>query len=131
MHPHYSADIAAIHPHSRKLGPYSRPKALAMVDGRRSEAKVMADHRAELVQHCGGAPSATQRALIERAVALHLRLRLMDIEMTSGRGMSEKNGREYLAWNNAYTRTVKQLGMKGVSQRTPTVAELMGQGRAA
>jgi hypothetical protein len=52
-----------------KIGPHSRPDKLQIVDGRLAEAKLMASVRAELTQHLGGKPSATQRILIDRAVS--------------------------------------------------------------
>ncbi len=111
----------------RTIGPHSRPHRLALIDGRLAEAKLMAEHRAELIHHCGGKPSATQRALIERATALYLRLHLMDRETIRASGMTERNGREYLAWNNSYSRTVSQLGLQGPREKPPTPAEIMAR----
>jgi hypothetical protein len=91
----------------------------------------MSEHRKDLVAHCGGAPSAVQRALIERAVALYLRLHLMDRETLRSAGMTERNGREYLAWNNAYGRTVRQLGIKAVAVKATTLSEHVAARQAA
>jgi hypothetical protein len=95
----------------RKLGPHSRPNKLQIVDGRRAEGKLMARVRAELTQHLGGKPTAPQRILIDRAAALSLRLHLMDRESTRSGEMTERNGRQYLAWSNSLTRVLNQIGL--------------------
>ena len=97
-----------------KIGPHSRPDKLQIVDGRLAEAKLMASVRTELSQHLGGDPSATQRILIDRAAALSLRIHLMDRETARSGMMSERNGRQYLAWNNSLTRVMNQIGLKSV-----------------
>jgi hypothetical protein len=108
----------------QRIGPHSRPHRLALVDGRTAEARLMAEHRRELTEHCGGKPSVTQRALIERTVLLHLRLHLMDRETIRTPGMAERNGREYICLNSAYTRTIKALGIKGAIQAPPATPTL-------
>lgn len=107
-----------------KVGPYSRPPALAKLDGRRRESRLMRDTRAELVQHVGGSPSAVQRRLIDRAATLALRLALMDAKAPDG-GMSERDAREYLCWNNAYVRTLRELGMQAAPAPKRTLAEYL------
>ena len=100
----------------RRIGPHSRPDVLAKIDGRRREARLLQNIRQELTQHVGGAPSATQRALIERAAWLTLHVALMDAKlMEEGEGatLSERDGRQYLAWSNSLTRTLRELGHKG------------------
>jgi hypothetical protein len=94
---------------TNRVGAYSRYIGLGQIDGRLREAKALREITAELTAYVGGHPSAIQRRLIERAAKLHLRLLLMD-EQTGPGAMSEKNGREYICWHSAYTRTLKQLG---------------------
>jgi hypothetical protein len=80
----------------------------------------------ELTQHCGGRPSVVQRRLIHRAAVLHLRLTLMDQQLEDGDSMPERIGREYLAWNNAYCRTLRLLGLKGApSEHVPSLADII------
>ena len=98
-------------PIMRQIGPYSKPNRLAILDGRTMEAKLMARIRRELTEHVGGSPTATQRILIDRAAALSLRLQLMDREAARSGDMSERNGRQYLAWSASLTRVVKQIGL--------------------
>jgi hypothetical protein len=113
-----------------RIGPHSRPDKLQIVDGRLAEAKLMARVRAELTQHLGGSPSATQRILIDRAAALSLHIHLMDRESARSGGMSERNGRQYLAWSNALTRVLKQIGLKGVADKPPSLQDYLA-GRSA
>jgi hypothetical protein len=94
-----------------RIGPHSRPDKLQIVDGRLAEGRLMARVRAELTQHLGGSPSATQRILIDRAAALSLRIHLMDRESARSGEMSERNGRQYLAWSNSLTRVLRQIGL--------------------
>jgi hypothetical protein len=108
-----------------RLGPHSRPDRLQIIDGCRAEAKLMKRVREELTAHCGGAPSSTQQILIDRAAALSLRLHLMDREVIASGGLSEKNGREYLGWNNALVRLLRSLGLDSASSSPMSVAEAM------
>jgi hypothetical protein len=121
---------------SRKRAPYQKRKrplrpnshhiALGDIDGRRREAALMRETIEELTQHCGGRPSVVQRRLIHRAAVLHLRLTLMDQQLEEGDSMPERIGREYLAWNNAYCRTLRLLGLKGApTERVPSLADII------
>jgi hypothetical protein len=109
----------------RKIGPHSRPAKLQIVDGRRAEAKLLRDVRDELTKHCGGLPSATQRMIINQAAMLTLRLHLMDRQSLRDEGVSERNGRQYLAWSAALTRLLRQLGLKGAVDRAQSLQELI------
>jgi hypothetical protein len=93
-----------------KLGPYSRPDAFRNLDGRTWEAKLLASTRAELTAHVGGAPSATQRALIDRAAWLTLYLAQMDRRSADLGAMTDHDSRSYLAWSNTLARTLARLG---------------------
>jgi hypothetical protein len=112
------------------IGPHSRPGILAVIDGRRAEAKLMRDVRAELTAHCGGSPSATQRMIITRAVMLSLRLHLMDKRFAETGAQTDHDSRCYLAWSNSLTRTLRELGVKGAAERAPTLQDYFA-GRAA
>lgn len=119
----YTADMA-------HLPPYSRPNALAKIDGRTREARLMREARAELVAHVGGTPSATQRVLIERAVQLTLQIAMLDAKQAGG-GLTEHDGRTYLAWTNTLTRLMRQLGMTGAAQRPRSLADHIAARAAA
>lgn len=96
----------------RRVGPYSRPQALQRLDGRTREARLLRQVRKELTEHVGGKPSATQRALIDRAAWLSLRVAQLDGKTAEGGQMTEHDARTYLAWSNTLTRTLRQLGTK-------------------
>lgn len=100
---------------SSKIGPRSRAK---LIDGRSVEARLMREHKEMLVEHCGGAPTATQKALIDRATILMLRLHQMDQEAMATGGMAEHAARTYLAWSNSYSRTIRAIGLKAGAQKT-------------
>jgi hypothetical protein len=97
----------------------SRP--LGRPDGRTKEGRLLTAIRAELTAHVGGAPSATQKALIEQAAQIRLRLAMMDKQFAETGEMVEHNSRVYLAWSNSYARLLRQLGLKGTSEKAPTL----------
>jgi hypothetical protein len=109
------------------IGPYSRPHTLAKMDQRTKEARLMRETRAELTAHVGGKPSATQRALIEQAVQLRLRIATMDRRFATSIEMTQHDSRTYLAWSNSYSRLLRQLGLKATAERPPTLAEILAQ----
>jgi hypothetical protein len=94
------------------IGPYSRPNALAKIDGRTQEARLMRQTREALVQHLGGKPSATAKLLIERAVNLQLRIATMDRKFAETGEMTEHDTRTYLAWTGSLSRLCRDLGLK-------------------
>lgn len=92
------------------IGPYSRPGALAKLDGRTRAGRLIRDFRAEMVAHVGGKPSATQAVLIERSCQLSLQIALLDEKHATG-GLTSHDQREYLAWTNTLTRLMRQLDL--------------------
>lgn len=109
----------------KRLGPYSRPPALAALDMRSREGLLLRRVRAELTAHVGN-PSATQRILIERAAVLSLQIAMLDAKHAAG-GLTSHDQREYLAWTNALTRLMRHLGQKGVAERALTPREVLSQ----
>jgi len=117
---------------ARHIGPYSRPHILAKLDGRTREAMLMRRTRAQLIEHVGGSPSAVELALIDRAVALTLRLAQLDAEVVRGEALSSHDHRHYLAWSNSLTKTLGRLGAKGkVEPQGPSLADMMAASEAA
>ena len=92
------------------IGPHSRPHMLAKLDQRTRESRLLKAVRRDLTAHVGGKPSATQRALIERAARLSLYIEVMDRESMSTGTMTERNSRQYLAWVNALRLALRELG---------------------
>ncbi len=87
----------------------------------------MRETRAELTAHVGGTPSATQRALIEQAAQLALRLAAMDRKFAETGGQTEHDSRTYLAWSNSYSRLLRQLGLKGAAERPKSLADHLAE----
>jgi ketopantoate hydroxymethyltransferase len=109
---------------TRRVGPYSNPDSLAKLDQRTKEARLVRETRADLVAHVGGAPSATQRTLIDQAVSLKLHIALMDRNAAETGGvMTEATGKQYLAWANALVRLMRELGVKAAPPRARTLAD--------
>jgi hypothetical protein len=118
-------------PNARPLGPYSRPTVLAKRDQRTREARLLREARAELTAHVGGNPSATQRALIDQAAQLRLRLACMDRKFAESGAFTEHDSRTYLAWSNSYTRALAQLGMKSAEAKGMSLTERLAAAAAA
>ena len=109
-----------------RIRPPYRPVALAKLDQRTKEARLMRETRAELVAHVGGRPSAVQSAMIERACQLTLRIVAMDRKFAETGAQTDHDSRTYLAWSNSLTRTLAQLGVEGATTaREPTIADLL------
>ena len=114
-----------------RLGVYSRPSALAKLDLRSAEGRLLSRVRADLTRHVGGDPSAVQRALIERITWLGLHIALMDRRTGADREMSERDGREYLSWVNSQSRLLRQLGLKGAPAPRRTLQDHLAGTTAA
>jgi hypothetical protein len=113
--------------HARQLGPHSRPTAIAKLDGRTKEAALLRSIRTELSGHVGGAPSPVQRTLIERAARLSLYIELMDKEALAAGTMSERNSRQYLAWNNSLRLCLRELGIRAAPPPAPTLDDIIAR----
>lgn len=112
--------------------PENLAESVLPIDRRTRLGRAVHEFRAGLVRHCGGRPSDVQSALIEVACQLKARLALMDAEFHCAGAMSAHTGRTYLAWSNALSRQLKLLGLKGVPERGPSLADyLSSRGRAA
>jgi hypothetical protein len=110
---------------SRSIGLYSRPHTLAKLDGRTKEATLMRQVRKELIAHVGGSPNAVQRALIERAVMLSLKVAQIDAKMLAGGPLTVHDSNYALAWNNSLRRTLVALGIESAAQKPPSFLEEM------
>lgn len=116
----------------RKIGPYSGSLALAKIDGRRKESKLLERVRSELIQHVGGNPTATQRAMIDRAAWLSLHIALMDARaIEEGSALSERDSRQYLAWSNSLTRTLRELGIGNPTTSKRKLDQILAERSAA
>ena len=110
-----------------KIGPYSSPDALAKLDKRTRESRLLRDVRRELTEHVGGSPSAAQRMLIEQAAQLRLHLAMMDRRTAQGRALTPHDSRVYLAWANSLSKLLRHLGLKGAAARPKVLADHLAQ----
>lgn len=124
------SDASPVHRHSPTgTGPHSRPGRLQLLDGRSSEAKFIAQERADLIACIGGAPTSLQLKIIDSLALLALRLHLMDIQALADAAFSERNGRQYLAWRAQYERGLHRLStMKVAKAPPPSFADLVAAG---
>ena len=88
-----------------------RPARVPSNDGRSAEARLLRRTREALTKHVGGKPTATQRAMIDRAAMLTLHLARMDVRAIEAGDFSDHASRQYLGWSNTLTRTLARLGM--------------------
>ena len=93
--------------------------SLVRLDQRSREARLMHATRSDLLAHVGDQPSATQLALIERAMQLRLRLALMDQQFADSGTMGNKATGLYLSLTNTYCRVMNMLGLKASPQLQP------------
>lgn len=103
-----------------KLGMYSKETVLARIDQRTREARLMRQIRRSLIEHVGGAPSSVQRALIERACVLSLRVAQIDAKIIAGEPLTMHDSNFALAWNNALRRTLIALGVDDTNAAAAT-----------
>ena len=108
----------------RRRDPNAKRFAIAGLDFRTREGRMVKQLREQLVAHVGGKPSATQGLLIEQAVQLQLRLAALDAAFADTGEMSLHASRSYLAWANSLTRLLRQLGLRGAAAKAPTIAEI-------
>ena len=114
-------------PKTRKVGPYTRPAALAKLDQRTKEARLVRETRAELTAHVGANPSATQRQLIERAVQLTLRVAMMDRKFAQTGVQTELDSRTYLAWSACLSRALRDLGLKASAEKPKSLQQHLAE----
>ena len=95
----------------------TRPPGTHGVDLRTAEGRLMARTRYRLTQHVG-TPTATQAALIERAVMLTAHLARLDSDALR---TGIKDLEQYLSLNGALTRTLDKLGTKAVEPEPPSL----------
>jgi hypothetical protein len=66
--------------HMAPITATSHTDRLPITDGRTTDARFIKQLRADLIEQCGGSPTASQRLLIDRIAILSLRIRLVDAD---------------------------------------------------
>jgi hypothetical protein len=100
---------------------------LVKVDGRTREARLMRETRAELTAHVGGSPTIAQRALIEQATNLRLRIAVLDKRFADSREYSEADTRTYTTLSNALGRVLSRLGLDAAPAPVKTLAQHLAE----
>jgi len=76
--------------------------------------------RAAMLRHCGSDPSEPQKATIELATQMRMRLLAMDARFAERGEQSAHDARQYLAWSNGLRRALQALGMQAApTPRSP------------
>lgn len=102
------------------------------IDGRSREGKFILSYQNMLIRHCGGNPSITQRAIINRAARLALHLELFDEKSLKGDHVFTRHDHEhYLWWSNALVRVLKELGLQAPAAPAPRLSDLLAPRSAA
>lgn len=119
------AEAAPKRRRARRVGPNSRPSALAALDQRTREARLLRKMEADLTSHIGGTPSATQRALIARCAMLSLHVAMLDGRALQSGGMTAHDQRAYLAFSNSLSRSLRDLGLDPAAAAPPSLSDLL------
>jgi hypothetical protein len=92
-------------------------------DGRSPEGRLLKNARKTLLDHVGGADTATpiQKSLIERAAMLELRAAMLDQKVIEG-SFTDYDWKTYNAIINSLTRVYKVLG---IGRPKPGFADLL------
>ena len=105
-----------------RLSVRARKRAqIRRVHGLSAPAKAARRLRAELIAHVGGKPSPVQRALIETAYQLRLKLAVFDARFIELGGLSDHGRREYLAFVNSFCRVLDRLGFAPAPEPPPSL----------
>lgn len=107
-----SADRRPFGPYSRRL---QRGAIGASLDGRSELGRFVRHLEAELVAHVGGAPSITQKLLIDRIIRTRLQLDALDEKLAAG-SFAPHDQRTYGALLNAHRLGLRELGKPAKAQ---------------
>ncbi|HTV44845.1 MAG TPA: hypothetical protein VMF05_05980 [Stellaceae bacterium] len=103
----------------RKVGPYSRMLRRgaigASIDGRSTLGRFIRDLEQQLISHVGGAPSITQRLLIDRTIKVTVQLDALDRKLMAADGWNEHDGRTHNALINRQRLLLRELGIDRAS----------------
>ena len=112
----------------RRLGPYSRTLRRGaigiLVDGRSERGRLIRDMERQLIEHVGGAPTITQRLLIDRAIKTRLQLDALDEKLAAG-NWTPHDQRTFGGLQNAFRLALRELGL------APSASDPRAAGRAA
>jgi hypothetical protein len=112
----------------RKTGPYSkklrRGAIRDSVDGRSAEGRFIRDLERQLTDHLGGAPSITEKLLIERLIKTTMQLAALDEKMASD-NWSDHDSRTHNGLVNRQRLLLRELGLKRAAARVPSLTDYL------
>jgi hypothetical protein len=115
----------------RKIGPYSRTLrrgviGTSAIDGRSTAGRYWRDLEAQLIVHCGGAPTITQRLLIERLIRTTVQLNALDEKLLAGDGWTDHDSRTHGGLINRQRLLLRELGLaRAPAPAGPSLAEYL------
>jgi hypothetical protein len=114
----------------RKTGPYSRTLRRGAIgtlcDGRSATGRYVRDLEQQLVAHCGGAPTITQRLLIDRLVRTTIQLNGLDEKLLAGDGWTDHDSRTHGGLINRQRLLLRELGLvRAPAPSGPSLAEYL------
>ena len=107
----------------RKVGPYSRVLRRGaigtLIDGRSTIGRYMRDLEQQLIAHCGGSPSITQRLLVDRLIRTTMQLNNLDQKLMSGDNWTDHDSRTHGGLINRQRLLLRELGLKDADKPKP------------
>jgi hypothetical protein len=126
---------AAQTPGQRNKPRKPRPKRAALLvipSGRTAEGRRLREFRDSLIRSVGGTPAPALLALIDRATVLQHHPTTFDRKNTETDGIpSLHSERRHLAWENTFTRLMRELGRHSAKPPTRTLADHLAEKAAA
>jgi hypothetical protein len=115
---------------SRRIGPYSRTLrrgviGTSAIDGRSTAGRYWRDLEAQLVAHCGGAPTITQKLLIERLIRTTVQLNALDEKLLAADNWTDHDARTHGGLINRQRLLLRELGLRGKDATGPSLAEYL------
>jgi hypothetical protein len=95
------------------------------VDGRSTAGRYLRDLEAQLIAHCGGSPTITQRLLIERVIRTTVQLNALDEKLSASNAWTDHDNRTHGGLINRQRLLLRELGLKGAAEpRVPSLGDV-------
>ena len=108
---------------SFKVGPFSRDRALSVLDKRTKAGRVLRVTISDLTRHVGGLPSPAEALIIQSAALKATRLFLLSEKLLAGGDIG--NDGQALAWLNSMRQDLTALGLASrIKDVTPSLADI-------
>ena len=108
---------------SFKVGPFSRDRALSVLDKRTKAGRVLRTTISDLTAHVGGLPSPAEALIIQSAAVKATRLFLLSEKLLAGGDIG--NDGQALAWLNSMRQDLTALGLAArIKDVTPSLADI-------